>query len=78
MTNYKPIKFISETVEVLFDKPPLLKKKPNAAQWVLGDSIFESKWKMNGFSICITTGRSKAWINARGPGLYIRNWLNFL
>jgi hypothetical protein len=28
MKNYKPIKFISERVEVIFDKPPLLEKLP--------------------------------------------------
>ena len=27
--EYKPIKFISESIEVIFDKPPLLEKKPN-------------------------------------------------
>ena len=26
--EYKPIKFISENIEVIFDKPPLLEKKP--------------------------------------------------
>jgi hypothetical protein len=26
--DYKPTKFISESVEALFDKPPLLEKKP--------------------------------------------------
>jgi hypothetical protein len=42
MKNYKPIKFISEPVEVFFEKPPLLEKSPGCPdgfKW--GDKTFQ-------------------------------------
>ena len=51
MDDHKPIKFISETVEVIYASPPLLKKKPNCPDGFIWDGVIFnvnellSEWK---------------------------------
>ncbi len=42
MANYKPIKFISETIEPVFKKPPIYEKKPDCPDgFIWQDETFQ-------------------------------------